>query len=1376
VEESESPPAIPWALSAKTPEALREAAGRLAAHVEAGELDPLDVARTLLEGRAALAERAVVVGAAADELLAGLDALAQGREHPALVRARAANRSKVAFVFPGQGSQWAGMARDLLEQSGVFAARIAECEAALAPFVDFSLAETLRSESEDWLERVEIVQPVLFAVMVALAELWRSFGVEPGAVVGHSQGEIAAAVVAGALSLEDGARLAALRAKALLPLMGGGDMASFLATPEELEPMIEPYGERVAIAAHNSPRATVLSGEPEALAELVAKAEADGMRARRIPVGYASHCAQIESLREELLDRFASISPRQAGAAFYSTLAGASIEAGELDAEYWYRNLRQPVDFEQATRQLLADGFATLIEIGPHPVLAMAVGETVEAAAEDPARVAVLHTLRREEGGLARFLASLAAAHAAGVEVDWAPLFERTGAALVDLPTYPFQRERFWLQASAAAGDLGAAGQAAADHPLLGASISLAAADAQLFTGRISLASHPWLADHALGGTALLPGTAFVELALRAGAEVGAEHLRELVLEAPLPVPEAGAVQLQLSLSAGEEGHEVAIYSRPEAAADEEEEVAWTRHAAGVLVDREPAVQAFDATAWPPPGAESLDSEGLYDLAAEVGLDYGPAFQGLEAAWRKGEEIYAEVSLAPEQDSEAQRFGVHPALLDAALHPSLIDAEPAGGVPLPFSFEGVSLHEGAGASALRVRISSNGDRFLVATDPEGTPVVTIASLAARAVDPDRLGPESRRPDSLFEIDWAEVELDGAAEVEPELHRDAASLHAAIQAAGEAGAGGENGAATENGDRQAPDLLLYAPAVPDEEDLAQAAQSIVAEALELLQSFLAAERLASTRLAILTEGAMALDSEESPDPVQASLWGLLRSAQSEHPGRFALVDGDGSEASAAALPAALATFDEPQLALREGRASAPRLAAVKDEAPAEAPQPLDPEGTILITGGLTGLGALSARHLAAKHAAKHLLLVSRRGPAAPGATELLAELQELGCEARAIACDVADRAQLEALLATIPAEAPLKGVIHSAVVLDDGVLDSLDAERLQRVLAPKAGAAWHLHELTRDLELDSFLLFSSGVATFGNSGQANYAAANAFLDALAERRQREGLPASSIAWGLWELESEMTADLDEATRARVSRGGLLVLPTEQGLDLFDRARALHRPFVVATPLDRRVFRQLARAEMLPPLLSGLVPAARRHAKGAGDSLARRLAGVPEAEREALVLALVREHVATVLGHSSAEAIDPAVAFKDLGFDSLGAVELRNRLSQATGLRLGATLVFDYPSSEAVASHLLGLASPAAGDDAGTSSEETEILARIASIPVARLRDSGLLEMLLALEQGVAPAALTGEESEIDAMDLDSLVRRTLGPSESVEAER
>ncbi|HET6344222.1 MAG TPA: type I polyketide synthase, partial [Myxococcota bacterium] len=459
--------------------------------------------------------------------------------------------------------------------------------------------------------------------------------------------------------------------------------------------------------------------------------------------------------------------------------------------------------------------------------------------------------------------------------------------------------------------------------------------------------------------------------------------------------------------------------------------------------------------------------------------------------------------------------------------------------------------------------------------------------------------------------------------------------------------------------------------------------------------MAEERLTETRLLFLTEGALAPGQSEQPSLPAATLAGLLRSAQSEHPGRFALIDLDGSEASLKALPAAIATSaEEPQIALRDGTALVPRLreAPAAPEETEQAPQPLDPERTTLITGATGGLGALFARHLVEAHGARHLLLLSRSGPKAKGATELQAELSELGAEVTIAACDVSDREQLEQAIDSIPTEHPLGAVIHAAGVLDNGLIPDLDTDRLRRVMAPKADAAWHLHELTSELDLTHFVLFSSIAGALGGPGQGNYAAANSFLDALAAKRSSEGLPATSIAWGLWERESGMTSGLAEADLARMARSGITPIADQQGLGLFDTALGNGSPQSVAVGLDRATLRSQANSGLLPPLFSSLIRTTARR-KAASGSLAAKLASLPEAEREGAVLEAVRSEVAAVLGHDSAAAIEPEKAFKDLGFDSLAAVELRNRLGASTGVDLAPTVVFDYPSPAALAGYLL-----------------------------------------------------------------------------------
>ncbi len=1297
----------PLLLAAKSAAALGEQAERLAARLgEQPAPGRADLGFSLATGRAALAHRAAVLG---PEPAAALAALAAGEPHPDLLHG-VAGSGRFAFVFPGQGSQWAGMGRELLASSPVFAAGIAACEEALAPFAELSLAAVLGGDVEA--EPVDVVQPALFATMVALARLWRHHGCEPEAVVGHSQGEIAAAHVAGALSLEDAARVVALRSQALAELSGRGGMLSVHLPAAAVAERIEPWGAALGIAAENSPLATVVSGEPGALEELVAACAADGVRTRMVAVDYASHSPQVEAIRERLLRELAPIEPRPGEIPFYSALHGGRLDGGELGAEYWYRSLREPVRFAGAVAALLGDGCDAFVEASAHPVLTSAVAES---AGEAGVAASAIATLRRDEGGLDRFAAALAEAHVAGVAVDWARLYAGSGARRVALPTYPFQRRRFWLDAGDGGGELGGAGQSASLHPLLGAAISLPDEAGWLLSGRLSRAGQPWLSDHLLHGSAILPGAALAEIALAAAEEAGLAGIGGLALEAPLALPERGAVQLQVSVGGADAAGDrpLEIHSRPD-----DEDAAWVRHASGTLAATTPLAEGLEE--WPPPGAKPVALGDFYERVAALGVEYGPAFQGLRALWCRDEDLYAEVELAEEQALEAERFGLHPALLDAALHPALLAAEESGELRVPFSWEGVRL-AATGATRLRVRLRPRGEALsLLLAGPGGEPLGAVETLALRPLDRAQLHAADAAARSLFAVEWQALELPQGAE-EPSAP------------CGDARAG----------DGQEPPRRFEC--VPDADlDPATAAQALCAEVLSELQDALEAS-VGEGQVAFVTRGAVAVGEGESPDPAAAAVWGLVRSAQAEHPGRFLLLDADDSAASEAAIDSALALAEEPQIALREGGALVPRVALVgesSDEAPS-----LDPDATVLVTGGTGALGGLFARHLAGEHGVRHLVLVSRRGPDAPGADGLVAELAELGAAAEVVAADVSDRAQVEALIDSISAEHPLTAVVHAAGTTDDGTVESLDSDRLATTLGPKADAAWHLHELTAALTECELVLFSSVAGTLPTPGQGNYAAANAFLDALAARRRAEGLAATSLAWGAWERESELTARLGAADRARIARGGIGALADAEGLALFDRARALPRAQLLAARLESGPLRAAARAGTLPRLLSGLVRAPARAA--ASGSLAERLAGLGSAEAEAVSTELVRAHVAAVLGHSDSARIDPGAAFKDLGFDSLTAVELRNRLGQASGLRLPATLAFDHPSAAAVARLLRELAAGGQRRGAGRAAtparagEPVAIVGMSCRYPGAVASPEQLWQLLAAGGDGVSP---------------------------------
>ncbi|MGW2426569.1 SDR family NAD(P)-dependent oxidoreductase, partial [Streptomyces sp. NPDC001709] len=1093
---------------------------------------------------------------------------------------------------------------------------------------------------------------VSFAVMVSLAALWRSFGVEPDAVVGHSQGEIAAACVAGALSLRDAAKVSALRSAALSALSGAGGMMSAALPIAELEPRLAPWTGRVSVAAVNGPAAVVLSGEPGPLRELAAELTAEGVRARLVAVDYASHSAQVERIRAELLDRLGGLEPQCAEIPFYSTVTGERLDTGALDAGYWYRNLRETVHFEQTVRELNDAGHRVFVEVSPHPILTAAVQDTVESAGST---AVVVGSLRRDQGGPARFLMSLAEAHVRGVRVDWTAAFGAAGHR-AELPTYAFQRERYWLATPAGGSDPAGFGLDATAHPLLGAAAPVASTGELLLTGELSRQRQPWLADHMVFGTVVLPGAAFVELAVRAGDEAGCAVLEELTVQAPLPLSERGGVRVQVVLGApGEDGgRAVDVYSRPgggDVCARPDGRTEWTHHATGRLGAA--GVPAPGIGAWLPEGATPVEPADRYPALARLGYGYGPVFQGLRRLWRHGEDLFAEVALPEPAAGEAGAFGLHPALLDAVLHaaiPADGTADPAATAALPFAFTGVRLYRaGAAAARVRLRPAAGGAVSVTVTDTEDNPVMVIDSLAFRPVTAGQLA--VGRQDHLYRTGWvpsAAPAQDGAW-------------------APPAGPDGLD----ELGDQ-----------VPAAVGVAVAG---VTDALAVAQRWLAEERFAGSRLVLLTRGAVAAGPREPVDPGAAAVWGLLRSAQTENPDRFVLADTDGHPASEGLLPR-LAGSGEPQLALRAGRLLVPRLARVTEAAGGT---PWSAADTVLITGASGTLGRLVARHLVERHGVRGLVLASRRGGHAPGMAELAVELRELGAEVAVEACDVAERDAVAALLD----EHPVTAVVHAAGILDDGVLAALTPQRVAAVFRAKVDGARWLDELTRDRDLTRFVLFSSVAGTLGNAGQAAYAAANAALDGLATRRRAAGLPATAVAWGLWAESSGMTGRMADTDRARLARAGVLPLDSGTALDVFDAATALDDPVLLAARLDLAALRERAAEGALSPVLRGLVPAVRRAAAdGAADGadgLRRRLA---EGEPLRVLQDLVLTQAAVVLGHADPRGLSPDRPFKDVGFDSLTAVELRNRLGRVTGVRLPATVVFDHPTPAGLAGYL------------------------------------------------------------------------------------
>ncbi|MFF4302634.1 SDR family NAD(P)-dependent oxidoreductase [Streptomyces sp. NPDC001601] len=1279
--ESRGPTLFP--LSARTLPALQSQAGRLHARLVARPELPLPaVAATLAHHRTHFEHRAVVQAAGRDELLSALRALAEGRPDPDLTAGprRTLPAGKVAFVFPGQGAQWVGMARDLLERDPVFADELDRCDAALRPFTVWSAATALRGEAgAPSLDRVDVVQPVLFAVMVSLAAVWRARGVRPDAVIGHSQGEVAAACVAGALSLNDAAAVVALRSRALTELSGTGTMAVVGLPHTEVVTRIAGLGGRVSVAAVNSGRATVIAGDVEPLEGLLADLDREQVFVRRLDVDYASHSARVEQVRATILDELDGVTTYPTSVVWYSTVTGEPVTE-ELEADYWYTNLREPVRFAPAVERMAADGYRHFVELSPHPSLLTAMHTIGEDLGHE---LVVVGSLRRDEDGPACLDRAAAELHVHGRRLDLRRMVADT--AWADLPTYAWDTRRHWIAPESASGGPGLFDRAA--HPLLGVQLQSADEARWTFRNEWSPATADWLSDHTVFGRTVMSGTTLLELCRAALAVARPDEpadVTDLLLLTPLVLPASGTVEVSVEVVTAGPAPELTVHSRPRG----QEATGWTLHATASAAGTTPV--AGRPPVWPQ-AAEPAWSPDTYERLTGLGLGYGPAFQGVREAVVTGAgELLARLSLPSVAHDLADPYPVHPALLDAALHVAAAlegGAAPDGRVLLPIAVGRAALSHG-GADDLTVLVRRTGatetDLTLDVTlwDADGFPAGRLEGVRLRAASPADLAGGSGNGRHLYEVAWT-------AAPEPSVQAPAGDwtvvgdpsdpdVAAALR--------GLEAAGIQCRDTGGDVLVRFWPQPAEDAETDAAAREVTEAALAELQT-LAAQEQAPARTIWVTRGAVAADDRDTvPGLAQSALWGLARSARAEHPDLgLTLLDLEDTD-PAAALLAAVAHRDEPELAGRAGTLLVPRLVRARAADTDRARTPVD--GTVLITGGLGAVGRHIAR-LLAERGVPRLLLTSRRGADDPRTAEVTAELTALGASVEVAACDVADPAALAGVIGSVSGE--LRGVVHCAGVLDDGVVAELTPERLARVLSPKVDGATHLHRLTADAQLDLFLLVSSAAGVVGNAGQAGYAAANAFLDQLAHHRRASGLPAVSVSFGAWAGEGLAA---EHADLERMARLGHRALTPEQGRDLVELALRRDAPHLVAWALDLPRLRATTAGAGggAAALWRSLLPAPRPGQDGA-DGLADRLARLPEPERADRVLALVREEASRALGLRSPESVRADQPLRDLGMDSVTAVELRNRIGARLGSRLPATLLFDHPTPARLAEHLL-----------------------------------------------------------------------------------
>ncbi|WP_421840494.1 type I polyketide synthase [Mycobacterium sp.] len=1278
--------ARPWLLSAADPIALRAQADRLHAAVTAdAKADPAAIALALATTRAQLTYRAVLFGTEREELLEGLAWLSgdTARRADSIVSSAppvvgvAVSGDAPVFLFTGQGAQRAAMGRELYNRYPVFAESLDHI-CALFSEHDVALRDALfadpGSSKAALLDRTAWTQPALFAIEVSLFRLVESWGVRPGYLLGHSIGELAAAHVAGVFSLPDAVSAVAARGRLMQQQPAGGLMAAIEVGEQDVVGLLAEHPGAV-LAAVNGPTWVVISGDEGPVRAVVALLRAEGRRTKELRVSHAFHSPRMDGMLDSFRAALSALTLHEPQLPVVSNLTGRTATAEELrSVDYWVRQARGTVRFHDCVRTLLDDGVRTFLELGPDGVLSALVRDSA-----GPDAVTAVPLLRRGRPEAATALTALAHAHVRGVAVDWRALLDaRAGASYpADLPTYAFQGERFWLTALESGVEPADLGLAPAGHPMLGAALAPADGTGLVLTGRLSPTAPSWIADHVVLGETVLPGTAYIDLALHAGRLIDCDTVEELDQESPLVLVGNEVVHLQVIVGVADESgrRSIAFYSQPHASARPGPDVGpWTRHASGVLVASERSepdvVRDLPGAddAWPPPGAESVDLTGFYEAVTRDGLAYGPSFRGLRAVWRSGDDIFGEVVLPEPFRADAARYHIHPALLDAALHAGLLGTT-HGKVMLPFAWVGVRMHR-TGADALRIHLRPAGPEAMAlnVTDTHGVSVVSAETLRARPVSLEQLRApaRSRATKNLYHVAWSPIPA--PTDSSPDFDLVAVGSGPAPEVlVSEHFSDIDTLAAAVNDGRPLPAAVLLTVPVDTTAPVPAATRAAVHTVRSHVVAWLADQRFEASRLIVTTRDAVAaVPGDKVEGLIQSPVWGLVRAAQAENPGRIVLLDvdepiGESPEGRAALVWAALPESGEPQVVLRRGTLFAPQLAHIGNAlASATDTARLNREGTVLITGGTGALGGLVARYLAEEHIVRSLLLLSRGGDAAPGADELVAELTALGAEVTVAACDAADQEALAAVLDRVPPEHPLTAVVHTAGVLDDGVLSTLTPERVDAVLRPKIDGAWNLHELLLPVSQPGsdesravpvpLILFSSAAAILDGAGQSTYAAANTFLDALACRRTELGMPTVSLAWGTWQVErGGMAAALDTPTLAQLRRIGVLPFHADDGMATLDLAlgatlstttdeQATQLSALVPLRLDLTTLR--TETATVPPLLASLARSAGRPATDSADRVAAtqlraRITGLAEDERLQVLLDLVRRGVSEVV---------------------------------------------------------------------------------------------------------------------------------------------
>jgi acyl transferase domain-containing protein/acyl carrier protein len=1371
-------------LSARSPEALRSLA-RCYENFLAGPACAAALPDICYTASARLSHndyRLAVTGNSPEQLQERLEAFLQGEARPGLSSGRkhSARRRKLVFVFPGQGSQWFGMGRRLLAQEVVFREVIERCDQAMRAYGDWSLLAELSAAdgTRSRLNDVDVIQPAVFAVQIGLAALWRSWGIEPQAVVGHSLGEVAAAYVAGVLSLEDAVRVVCHRSRLFKSTIGKGAMAAVELSLDEAKAVLADGEDRISIAASNGPTSTVLSGDPAALSGILDRLQRNDTFWRMLKVDFASHSPQMEPLRAELVRALDGLAPRAGSLPIYSTVTGQIGHGEGFDPLYWARNMREPVLFSGAVQRLVEDGHDIFLEISPHPGLLGAMQQGFHHLGYD---AVALPSMRREEDERAVMQESLGALYTLGYPVNWDAIYPR-GGRWVRLPAYPWQRERYWLESpleESKAPQMQTVRDGTGSHALLGQQFSSPhSAGTHFWEATLDKNSLPYLGDHRIQGVAVLPASTYVAITLAAADAVfGARTigLRDIEFRKALFLQEDGSHRIQVVLSqAGAAAPSFHIYSRPNALAHTDKP--WVLHATGnVDFPQDEEILLPDMGRQTPAGmraqsAEKIAGEDYYRRLGESGIHYGPYLRCIEELWRGNAMMLGEVRVPDGPEAGPGNRQIHPAILDAGLQvlAAAVAAEAQDarrqGIYLPTRISRLQVHGRPGshlwAEARADHLASGaatGDVRLV--DEAGNPAIEIQGLRFEYLGEDtQPAAVDNANDWLYEFVWQPKDLavPGAlAATMPAswlIFMDSKGVGDALSTLLDAR--GDRTILVTPGESYEKKNAAHYRIRPDRpEDVKRLLESALGpdqprcrgiihlwsleapgpgeistasldgsgipgsgNVLLLVQGLARVESANLPRLWLVTHGAQAIgEGASAPSVAQSPLWGLGRVIAQEHPtfwgGLVDLESGPSVPAVAAQQlgQEILGGDAEDQIAFREGRRYVARLVRRQSSAAAVPPFPWRTDGSYLISGGLGDLGLLVARWMVEQGARRLILLGRTKLPARSGWNSIEAEsrlarqiaaireLESAGATVHLAPVDVADEAELKAFLGEFRAQGwpPIRGVVHAAGVLQDGLLVQLDGAAMRAVLRPKVTGGWLLHRLLQDAPLDFFVLFSSAGSVLGQPGQGNYAAANAFLDALAHHRQAQGLPALSINWGAWAGEGFADSVGGRRLAARLALLGISSIVPRRALEMLGQLLGQRATQVVAVPVNWKQYREFYPAGSASPLLSELAQDSLATPRASNHTSARReaLLAAGPAEREQMLQSYVSEQVARVLGVSPSK-LDPQQPLNQLGLDSLMAVELKNRIAVDLKVNVPVVRFLDGFSVDQAVAQVLG----------------------------------------------------------------------------------